>query len=442
MKRVRTGLACVSILKPVITKGGRSARTSDVRFSTEWIAEGPNASAEERATLCDLRIFVNEENACLHFDPDSRKTFDHVTVPAVHLAEGLATDWWSIFGGRDRQHPILHYRTGFALPNLSFKFDGSTFEVTGAQLSSENPNLRFWLAGTEPLSRDSAESTLSNFIERVVDKLACSGVTDSEAAVCWSHVSASRKDPDERAFCEAAGALGVDPYLISDADAQFIEDAGNLFSGEPLIEFLAGIKVRPRADALQFLAWVGLSGDRSSEESRLPDLPDIARQIGDSTKSKDGERSWAIGYRAARALRAAIVREPGRAIHFHRGHRKEAWGRRLHAHPGHSRGSGSRGSRRRRGSRPSASSWIRRVGTASTELRFRAGDRGCGVLPGYSPIRGERSARCGTSSRRSSFCGGTPGAGRERPRNGRQWSRRLRDRRFVQCLAPGSGSSD
>ncbi len=224
---------------------------------------------------------------------------------------GLATDWWSIFGGRDREHPILHYRTGFALPNLSFKFDGSTFEVAGAQLSSENPNLRFWQAGTESLSRDSAESSLSNFIERVVDKLSCSGVTDSEAAVCWSHVSASRKDPDERAFCEAAGALGVDPYLISDADAQFIEDAGNLFSGEPLIEFLAGFRARPRADALQFLAWVGLSGDRWGEESRLPDLPDIARQIGDSTKSKDGERSWAIGYRAARELRAAIVREPG-----------------------------------------------------------------------------------------------------------------------------------
>ena len=129
-----------------------------MRFSTEWIGEGPNASAEERATLCELQIFVNEENACLHFDPGSRKTFDHVTVPAVHLAEGLATDWWSIFGGRDREHPILHYRTGFALPNLSFKFDGSTFEVTGAQLSSDNPNLRFWQAGTEFLSRDAAES--------------------------------------------------------------------------------------------------------------------------------------------------------------------------------------------------------------------------------------------------------------------------------------------
>ena len=78
-----------------------------MQFLTEWISEGPNASAEERATLCNLQIFVNGENACLHFDPDSKTTFEHITVPAVHLAEGLATDWWSIFGGRDREHQIL-----------------------------------------------------------------------------------------------------------------------------------------------------------------------------------------------------------------------------------------------------------------------------------------------------------------------------------------------
>ena len=73
-----------------------------MRLSTEWISEGANASAEERATLCNLQIFVDGENACLHFDPDSKTTFEHITVPAVHLAEGLATDWWSIFGGRPR----------------------------------------------------------------------------------------------------------------------------------------------------------------------------------------------------------------------------------------------------------------------------------------------------------------------------------------------------
>ncbi len=282
-----------------------------MRFSTDWISEGPNASAEERATLCNLQIFVNGENACLHFDPDSRATFEHITVPAVHFAEGLATDWWSIFGGRDREHQILPYRTGFALPDLSFKCDGSTLEVTGSQLSFGNPRVRFWHTGTELLPRDGAESTLAEFIDRVVDQLACHRVANSEVAVRWSRVADSRSDPDERAFCEAAGALGVDPYLISDTDARFIEDAGDLFTEEALIELLAGISTQNRERASQLLHWVRHADDRPPDESRLPDLADIAEQIRHLVSWSSDERSWAAGYRAARALRAEITAEPG-----------------------------------------------------------------------------------------------------------------------------------
>ena len=282
-----------------------------MRFSTEWIGDGPNASAEERATLCNLQIFVNDENACLHFDPYSKTTFEHITVPAVHLAEGLATDWWSIFGGRDREHSVLHHRTGFALPDLGFKCDGSTVEVAATQLSSNNPSVRFWQTGAELLSRKCAESTLAEFIERVVGKLSCSGVSSSEVAARWSRVSGSRSTPDERAFCEAAGALGVDPYLISEADAQLIEDAGNLFSEDALVELLAGLGKQHRQRARQLLEWVRRTDNRPSRESRLPDLADIARRIRHLVERGARERSWAVGYRAAKALRAEISADPG-----------------------------------------------------------------------------------------------------------------------------------
>ena len=282
-----------------------------MRFSTEWISDGVNASAEERATLCKLQIFVNDENACLHFDPDSMATFEHITVPAVHFAEGLATDWWSIFGGRDREHQILHYRTGFALPDLSFKCDGSTLAVTGSQLSFKNPRVRFWQTGTELLPRNGAESTFAEFIESVVDQLSRGGVASSEVAVRWSRVSDSRSDPDERAFCEAAGALGVDPYSVSDSDARIIEDAGDLFTEEALIEALAGVNKQSRERARQLLQWVRYTEDRPRDESRLPDLADIAGRIRHQVRWSSQERSWAAGYRAARALRAEITAEPG-----------------------------------------------------------------------------------------------------------------------------------
>ena len=287
-----------------------------MRFSVEWLDGASKACAEERATLCRLRIFVGDENACVFYDPRTDEKYDHVVVPAVHLAEGIATEWWSIFGGRDREHSLLPWRTGFVLPDIRLRFDGATFEVVGDQLHCDNPKLRFWLVGTETLSRDSAESVLSHFVERVIDKLSREGVTNSEVALCWSRVSESRADPEERPFCEATAALGADPYSVSDADASFIEAAGGLFVGEALIEFLAGVGTMhhaatrdtvPRETArTTALENVHRLERRPRYKARLPELHDAARQIRDVTQRCSGERSWAPGYRAARAFRKAI----------------------------------------------------------------------------------------------------------------------------------------
>ena len=287
-----------------------------MRFSVEWIDGAPNACPEERATLCRLRIFVDDENACVFYDPRSDEKYEHVTVPAVHLAEGIATDWWSIFGGRDREHSLLPYRTGFVLPNLRLKFDGTTFEVIGDQLFCDNPKLRFWRVGTEALSRDAAETTLSEFVEQVVRKLADEGIENSEVALCWSRVSESRADPDERSFCEAASALGADAYEVSDTDASFIEAASHWFSDGALIEFLAGIgkygrtapqqasQTHPQRTAI--LESVRTSETRPRYKSRLPELQGVARQLRDVTTRAPGERVWAPSYRAARAFREAV----------------------------------------------------------------------------------------------------------------------------------------
>jgi len=295
-----------------------------VRFSVDWLDGAPNACAEERATLCRLRIFIGDENACVFYDPQTDEKHDHVVVPAVHLAEGIATDWWSIFGGRDHEHSLLPWRTGFVLPDVRLKFDGATFEVVGDQLHCDNPKLRFWLVGAETLCRDAAESVLSNFVEQVVHKLAGHGVTSSEVALRWSRVSESRADPEELPFCEAAGALGSDPYSISDADASFIDAAGELFVGEALIEFLAGIgKTRhsasadtvsrhtARAAALDSLHQLER---RPRYRARLPELDDAARQIREVTTRGPGERSWGPSYRAARAFRKALGVSRGAAL--------------------------------------------------------------------------------------------------------------------------------
>lgn len=275
-----------------------------MEFFVDWLDGARNASAEERATLCDLQIIVGGANACRFYDAAERRAFDHIVVPAVHLAEGIATDWWAIFGGRDRPRSVLPYRTGFALPNLQFQCDGADFTASAYAHTYENPPVDFSQADPETMPRAVAENTLAAFIRQVVDRLADRGVRNSEVALCWQRIARSMQDPDEMAFCAAAGGLGLDPYSISDTDAHFIEVSSSWFAGEELIEFLSGTAQDDhdaRTSTIQSIARVE---SEPSDNSRLPELDAAARQISSAAQRHPGERAWAPGYRAARALRA------------------------------------------------------------------------------------------------------------------------------------------
>ena len=280
-----------------------------MELRTEWVSGAENASREERATVCDLRMFVGGRNVCRFFDAELEETYDGVVVPSVHLAEGLAADWWSIFGGRDRAHSILGYRNGFALPDVAFRFDGSTFSVEAARSDCANPKLSFRNAGRERLSRADAEAALSDFVDRTVAKLSEKGIEDSEVALAWARVSASRADPDEQAFCEAAGALGADPYAIAENEARLIEQMDGLFSGETLVEFLAGVGDNRRGE--NFVEWVEQAESRPAGNSLLPRLRGIAELVGAAARRRLGEAPWTTGYRAARAVRLAEGRRNG-----------------------------------------------------------------------------------------------------------------------------------
>ena len=279
-----------------------------MEFLAEWIHGASNASEVERATMCRLSIMVGNVNACSHWDDRTGSSHEYVTVPAVHLAEGIATDWWTIFGGRDVKRPIWRYRTGFILPCLSLTCDGSTFEVSGEQMQCDNPGLRFWQAGTEMVPRSEAETELAGFVEDVVGRLASARISGTDVQLRWERVSESLRDPEERTFCEAAGALGVDPYCISDADADFVMRSGEMFADESLADFLAGVRSLEQMHRRRALDAVESAERRSDDSFRLPELCDAVGDVDESLrKRRFGEGTWGPAYRMARAFRNAIA---------------------------------------------------------------------------------------------------------------------------------------
>jgi hypothetical protein len=195
-----------------------------VKFLVEkWLDDAPNAAPEERATACDLKILIGNQNVCLHVDGLDGELYDHVTMPAYSLAEGLARNWWNIFGARDKEYRLISSRMGYAAPDVRFRFDGVAFEASAVQRFYENPDIRFWGGQRELIQRQQAEGSLAAFMEEVTSRLRGMDVHETGAEIRWGRVRVSREDPDEALFCEAAGALGLDPYDVAEDEKAFIE---------------------------------------------------------------------------------------------------------------------------------------------------------------------------------------------------------------------------
>ena len=279
-----------------------------MRFSIEWISDGPNKNTEERKTLCDLRIDVNGKVVSAHLDSRTKDSHDTLEVPLVHLAEGIATEWWAIFGSRDVAHSLLPWRMGHALPNLRFECEGSGFIFYTKPLQYENPPLVFWQSAEEFVTTKKTENELKKILGLVVERLDNAGLSDTEVQIEWRRILDTLGDPEETEFCLSAGALGVDPYAISEEDASFIEEAGKFFSGETLIEFLADVRAREAkarlSDRRCLLDWIRKW--RPKYDSALPKLGEIAVEVRETLADMSNRPPWAVGYHAARAFRDAI----------------------------------------------------------------------------------------------------------------------------------------
>jgi hypothetical protein len=258
--------------------------------------------------VADFSLWLNEQNVTMHLRDGA--SHDHLTVALYPLAEGLAHDWWALFGGRDREFSLTRYRAGYAMPDVRFRFDGRAFEASAHQRAYRNPDVRFWAGVSEVMSRADAETVLGNFIVDILARVDSKGGPNTGAALRWSRIQASRADPEEAEFCSCAGALGADPYSIDDASSALIDNAASLFEDEPLTEFLAGARDYAATDILQ---WIRQAERRPKAQSRLADLMAVSARAAELAPERGGEDDWALGYRRARAVRQALsMDESGR----------------------------------------------------------------------------------------------------------------------------------
>lgn len=271
-----------------------------MKCSVDWRDGDGGAVDVDLHAVGNLRIEVGGVEVGGNGEADSDRISPDLLVSVCLLAEGIAGAWWRLFGARGVQHRLIWSRGGYAIPDLRIRFDGAGVEVACPPYRYDNPPLSFPNSGMERMNRAGAECALGGFLDAVCERLNSRGVTESCVQLRWASIRESRRNPAEAAFCEAAGALGLDPYDIADADADVIMRSNGVFDGEPLREFLTGMG-RPEA-VPEALDWVLEVERRPRHRSRIPALEGVG-ETAPNMSCVDAEKPWARGYRQARAFR-------------------------------------------------------------------------------------------------------------------------------------------
>jgi hypothetical protein len=274
-----------------------------VNILADWVARGANSVPELAATVARLSINIAGINVTeFKFDREERLRL-HVMMPAYVLAEGLTHRWWTLVGARGRTINLRTFRQGFAVPDVAITPDATNLHIVAKSFRYENPPVSFINNAEENSARSDFESELRSFIERVIAQAAEIGET--ELSKYWRSIQISEQNASERAFCVAAGALGCDPYSISNDDAQLIQQASGIFLEEQLSEFLSAIAVQNTRDAI---TWIQSEEDRLGARLTLPTLDTVSRTV--RRKIHRSGESFEIGYEAARQTRIALNRPP------------------------------------------------------------------------------------------------------------------------------------
>jgi hypothetical protein len=212
-------------------------------LSPERLEEG---DAEEIATFGHFSISNFSKSLTAGFDWHLDNYRRGPLVPANHIAEWIAWNWWrlrwetrSAAGDWGFAHRMNTIGEGYVWPNLEIFSDG--VRTAFISLPSKNQNARpFRYIGHDPVTIPSTlfEETVDAFVSQVIGRLQEAGIRKSNLAVVWSDVLAERGDADLTTRRKLEAYLGRDPDSIDDgAVDRLIADSERL--GEAALREIA-----------------------------------------------------------------------------------------------------------------------------------------------------------------------------------------------------------
>lgn len=284
---------------------------SDLRFELDWISYADGDWIENSDTTAHLKIFA--DSLCLTRNENawSEKIEDSVAVSLYPLAEWLATSWWrlnyeplpdtaKVPHNWRMAHEMAAANAGFVWPTVAFATDGEAMQIwANSSAASERTSAKYVVGTRGPVfvSTGKFQTTVADFIERVLERLSECRKTNSELAELWQLVQSDMADETMAELRRLEARMGYDPEECP----------------EELLKHALGLENCLGADALAELApaYAGRDSDADVEGmselikakglSGKPEIPesDFSHALGETIP-------WKRAGIAARQLRRTL----------------------------------------------------------------------------------------------------------------------------------------
>lgn len=281
----------------------------DFRIEHEWQDPAGALGPELRATWARLEMRIDGRVLTRVYDHRSRSVREGVYLPLYPLAEWLALDWWWLFHeikSPERQaeadyahrHFLRFAREGFALPDLIIESTGGHLDLTWERGCVDHTGIELLEGGSATLAKQNAEDVLRGFVEAVVRRLADQDIEHTPLQEQWRTLWEA--DEEERAFCAAAAALGLDPYQVSSHFESALVQASKLLPESLFWELL------PTASASNLAEEIKVVGRVYERGKSTPGYVELRKLAEEAMGTATLLQPWKQGYRNARNARQRL----------------------------------------------------------------------------------------------------------------------------------------
>lgn len=283
---------------------------AELGLAYDWLSVEGVQGPELRATWARFTLRVDGTVVTKVLDEKAQTTRDDVYLPLYPLAEWLATHWWVLFhevetpwkladSAFSMRHSLRDAREGYALPPLTILPQGETVRLVWEQEALPHHRVEFLTRGQGDVPTSTFRGVVSDFIQGVVGRLRELKIERTLLEEEWKAIEST--DPEEREFCTAAAALGLDPYALEDDQRQEIASVAESIPPSLRSEFFPLAHVGHLGEESKVVLEALEAG--STNPANLEPIKDIRSEVQTSAAVQTPGPPWVTGYAVARELR-------------------------------------------------------------------------------------------------------------------------------------------